>query len=67
MTATEQITKMHAEVMAELKLVRAEHTSLQQGAALMAKHHSIRIEEAYAEEAKERLRRGAWKHGERHE
>jgi hypothetical protein len=61
MTATEKITKMHAEVMEELKVVRAEHTSLQQGIALAAKHHALTIEDAYTEEAKERLRLTIWK------
>lgn len=59
MSATEKLTKMHAEFVAMLAVVRAEHPTLASAASLAA-HYGVRVEDAFAEEAKQRLRRTAW-------
>lgn len=59
MNAVQQVTKMHAEFVAMLQTVRAQYTTSQQAARLAARH-GMSVEDAMAEEAKQRLRRNAW-------
>jgi hypothetical protein len=57
--ATQQVTTMHAEAVAELSKVRADYPTLALASRLAARH-GMRIEDAMMEEAKQRLRRAAW-------
>jgi len=59
MSATEIVTKMRADVVAMVAIVRAEHTTLRQASALAARY-GMSVEDAIAEEAKARLRRTVW-------
>ena len=60
MNATQQVSKMAAEFAVELKAVREQYSNLAQATRLAARHGMVSIEDAMAEEAKQRLRRNAW-------
>ena len=59
MSAIEIVTKMRADVVAMVAIVRAEHPTLRDVAALAARY-GMSVEDAIAEEAKARLRRTVW-------
>ena len=60
MNATQQVSKMAAEFAVELKAVREQYSNLAQATRLAARHGMVSVEDAMAEEAKQRLRRNAW-------
>ena len=55
MTATEKLTQIYQNVMAEVAQVRRENKTLAQATSLMVKHGAPTIEDAFMAEAKTRV------------
>lgn len=60
MTPTQQLSEMYAQYVKELADVREQYHSLDLATRLMRRTGADSIEDAFAAEAKQRLRRNAW-------
>lgn len=60
MNARETLNKMYNEFTAELAAVREQYNTLAMAQQLMRRHGLTNAEDAFSEEAKQRLRRNQW-------